>query len=120
MRRTGPTNIVLRKTIDELRRASARGKAPVWRYVAEILSRSSRSRVVVNLSKISRYSSDGEVVVVPGKVLGGGFLDKRVTIAAFQFSKEAISKIERSGSRHIHILELLRENPEGRGVKVIV
>ncbi len=119
MGRTGPTSYVTRITIDELIKASARNKAPVWRYVAETLSKSSRSRVAVNLSKIERHAREGEVVVIPGKVLGGGILKKRVTIAAAQFSKTAIEKIERSGSRHMHILDLLRENPEGRGVRVL-
>ncbi len=119
MRRTGPTNYILRITIDELIKASSRNKAPVWRYVAEILSKSSRSRVAVNLSKIERYAGEGEIVVIPGKVLGGGILRKRVTIAAAHFSRTAIEKIEKSGSRHIHILDLLKENPEGKGVRVL-
>lgn len=120
MRRTGSTNYILRITIDELIKASSRNGAPVWRYVAETLSKSSRSRVAVNLSKIERYAEQGDIVVIPGKVLGGGILRKKLTIAAAHFSKTAIDKIERSGSRHIHILDLLKENPEGRGVKVIV
>jgi large subunit ribosomal protein L18e len=120
MRRTGPTNYMLRVTIDELRKAASRNKAPIWKYVAEILSKSSRSRVAVNLSKISRYASEGEVIVVPGKVLGAGMLNKKVTIAAAHFSKAAIEKIERSGSRHIHILDLIKENPRGSGVRVII
>jgi len=118
--RTGPTNYILRITIDELRKASSSNRAPVWRYVAEVLSRSSRARVAVNLSKISRHASEGDVVVVPGKVLGGGILGKRVTIAAAHFSKAAIVKIERSGSRHIHILDLIKENPKGKGVRIII
>ncbi|MEM1610215.1 MAG: 50S ribosomal protein L18e [Sulfolobales archaeon] len=120
MGRTGSTNYVLRITIDELRKASSRNRAPIWRYVAEILSKSSRSRVAVNLSKISRYASEGEVIVVPGKVLGAGILNKRVTIAAAHFSKTAIEKIERAGSRHMHILDLIKENPKGSGVRVII
>ena len=119
MRRTGPTNYILRITIDELLKASARNKAPVWRYVAEMLSKSSRSRVVVNLSKIERYAEEGDIVVIPGKVLGGGILRKRVTIAAAQFSKTALEKIRSSGSRHMHLLDLLKENPEGKGVRIL-
>jgi large subunit ribosomal protein L18e len=119
VRRTGPTNYVLRVTIDELRRAASRNRAPIWRYVAEILSKSSRSRVAVNLSKISRYASEGDVVVIPGKVLGGGMLSKRVTIAAAHFSRAAIEKIEKSGCRHMYILDLIKENPRGSNVKVI-
>lgn len=119
MRRTGPVSYVVRITVDELRKASSRNGAPIWGAVAEILERSSRRRVSVNLSKISRLASDGEVVLVPGKVLGGGVMGKRVTIAALSFSRTALAKIEGSGGRHIHILDLLKENPRGSGVKIV-
>ncbi|HIE56236.1 MAG TPA: 50S ribosomal protein L18e, partial [Chromatiaceae bacterium] len=82
MRKTGPTNIVLRKTIRLLRKYAKEYKAPIWRYVAEILSKPSRKRVIVNLSKINRYTNNNEVVVVPGKVLGAGTLKHSVTVAA--------------------------------------
>ncbi|MCC6030354.1 MAG: 50S ribosomal protein L18e [Desulfurococcales archaeon] len=118
MRRTGPTNIVLRKIIRELRVYANRYKAPIWDAVADYLMRSSRKRVVVNLSKISRYARDGDVIVVPGKVLGGGDLKKKVVIAAFSFSKTALEKIRISGSKPMTIKDLLKENPEGRGVRI--
>lgn len=87
--------------------------------MAELLSRSSRRRVAVNLSKISRYAGDGEIVVVPGKVLGSGTLTKKVTIAALSFSLTALEKIKSSGGRALTIRDLLKENPSGRGVRII-
>jgi large subunit ribosomal protein L18e len=120
MRRTGPTNILMRTLIVQLRKASRTYKAPVWRAVAELLERPRRRRVEVNLSKINRYAREGEMVVVPGKVLGAGTLEKRVTIAAFAFSRQALEKIKLSGSRAITISEALRENPRGRGVRIII
>lgn len=119
MRRTGPTNYIWRKTIRLLRRASKSSGAGVWGYVAELLERPSRRRVVVNISRINRHSRDGDVVVVPGKVLGSGSMDHRVTVAAMAFSRQAVEKVKSVGGRVIHIIELLNENPKGSRVKVI-
>ncbi len=116
MRRTRKfTNIVLRKTIDELMKT----KSPAWKRVAELLMRPSRKRVVVNVSKINRYAQDGDVVVVPGKVLGAGELEKKITVAALSFSYTALEKITQSGSKALHIYELVKENREGKGIKII-
>ncbi|ADM27043.1 LSU ribosomal protein L18AE [Ignisphaera aggregans DSM 17230] len=120
MRRTGPTNYVWRKTIRVLIKASKDNNAPIWRYVAELLSRPSRRRVVVNLSKINRYSKEGDIIVVPGKVLGCGELNHRVTIGAMAFSMQAVEKIKKAGGRIMHILELVKENPKGSRVKIII
>jgi len=115
-RRVRFTNIVLRKTLDELKKT----KSPFWKRVYELLSRPTRKRVVVNLSKINRYAKEGEIVVVPGKVLGSGDLEKKVMIAAFAFSYSALEKIQQSGSEALHISELVKRNPEGKGLKIII
>ncbi len=119
MKRTGPTNIVLRKLIDELSKAAKSDNAPVWASVAEILARPARRRAEVNLSKINRYANEGEVVIVPGKVLGGGFLEKKVTIAAVTFSETALEKIKASGSRALTIKDLLKENKKVSNIRII-
>ena len=120
MKRTGPTNIILRMTIRRLRSAARRNGARIWRVVAEWLERPRRQRVVVNLSKINRYTEPGDVVVVPGKVLGAGRLDHPVTVAAAAFSESALAKIKAAGGKAIHILQLIEENPRGSRVKIIV
>jgi len=120
VKRTGPTNFELRRLAHELRKASRLYNAPAWRYVAELLLRPTRRRVVVNLSKINRYARDGEVVVVPGKVLGAGILEKPVTVAAYAFSREALRKIKAAGGRALTIKQLLEENKTARGVRILV
>ena len=119
MKRTGSTNIHLRKMISELRKAANKNNAEIWRRVAELLDKSTRQRVRVNLSKINRYTKEGEVVVVPGKVLGSGTLDHSVTVAAWDFSKNAYDKISKVG-KVITIKKLIEENPKGSGVRIIV
>ncbi len=119
MRRTGPTNIVLRKTIDALKKAAHRNKAPIWRRIAEELERPRRQRRAVNVSRINRYTESGDIVVVPGKVLGAGTLDHPVTVAAIGFTRKAVEKIRAAGGKPIHILALIEENPRGSNVKII-
>ncbi len=120
VRRTGPTNIVLRKLIRELRKYANKYKAPIWDYVAELLERPRRKRIAVNISKINRYANDGETVLVPGKVLGAGILKKKVTVAAIAFSESAMRKIVEVGGRVMFIGDLLKENPRGSGVRIII
>lgn len=119
-KRTGPTNIIVRRTIRMLRKYARQHNAPIWRYVAELLERPRRLRIEVNVSKINRYTEANETVVVPGKVLGAGRIDHPVTVAAIAFSKSAVEKIRAAGGRVIHILQLLEENPRGSKVKIII
>tara|TARA_B000000565_G_scaffold200869_1_gene154500 strand:+ start:959 stop:1132 length:174 start_codon:yes stop_codon:yes gene_type:complete len=57
---------------------------------------------------------------VPGKVLGSGSINGGQTVAAFSFSDAARSKIEASGGRTLSIRELMDENPNGKGVRILV
>lgn len=119
MRKTGPTNITLRKLIDYLKKKSIENNAKIWRAVAEELEKPRRRRRVVNVSRINRYTKDGDVVVVPGKVLGAGDLDHKVIVAAIGFSKSALEKIKNAGGEAISIFELVERNPTGSYVKII-
>lgn len=119
MKRTGSTNYILRRTIRQLKSYAAKYNANIWRYIAELLELPTRRKIVVNLSKINRYTKDGDIVIVPGKVLGAGVIEHRVVVVAPAFSQQAINKIKVAGGRAIHILEFLRENPRGNNVKVI-
>ena len=118
-KRTGPTNPYLRQLIDELKEKSLELKAPIWREIAEKLSKSTRQRIEVNLSDIDRNITDGETVIVPGVVLASGNLTKKVNIVAWRFSKTAEQKIKNSNGKIMKIEDLLKENPKGSNVKII-
>ncbi|MBI4438611.1 50S ribosomal protein L18e [Candidatus Woesearchaeota archaeon] len=117
--RTGPTNDQLRELVSELKRVCYSSNSAFWRRIASDLERPSRNRRSVNLSRINRYTEEGETIIVPGKVLSSGMLDKKITIAAWQFSRQAVEKIGRCNSRAISIHELLKSNPEGKDVRII-
>ena len=113
---TGPTNPVLRRLVRQLREQGKKQKAQIWLDLAERLARSRRSRAEVNLSSLSRYTSDGGIVVVPGKVLAAGKLDHKLSVAAFKFSRIARKKVVETGGNAFTISQLLEQNPSGKGV----
>lgn len=114
-----PTNPILRKLIRNLREKSKENEAQIWEDLADKLSKSNRSRAEVNLSQINRNTSDGEVIVVPGKVLGSGIMDHSVTIAAFDFSNRAESRILNADGEILSIEDLLEKKPEGSNVRIM-
>src|SRR3990167_3437297 len=105
-KRTGPTNHLLLKLVEELKKRSNEQDANIWRRVADDLEKPTRQRRVVNLSSLSRYTKENEIVVVPGKILGAGTIEHKLTISAFQFSNGAKEKLEKAGSKIVTLLEL--------------
>ena len=94
-------------------------KSDKWLAVAEVLSYPRRKRVEMNLSELNEKSKSGEIILVPGKVLSQGELEKKIKIAALNFSEKAKEKIIKAGATHLSILELIKENPKAEGVKVL-
>lgn len=115
-----PENKLLIKTLNLLRKSASKNNAPVWRRVRELLGKSKRNRVAVNISKLNRYTDEGDVVVVPGKVLGAGLLDHKITVGAFSYSESALKKLREVGCKIYTIEGLIRKYPDGSGVKIIV
>jgi len=120
MKRTGPTNPYLRELIKKLREKYVETKAAIWRDVAEKLERPRRKRVEINLRQIDRHAKENDVILVPGVVLGDGKLTKPLTIVAWRFSKSAAKKIEEAGGKVMEIEELMKINPNGSNVRIMV
>jgi large subunit ribosomal protein L18e len=112
-------NPELKKVIQTLNAASRKGGEAIWGALAGELDKAKRSRVIVNLSKISRHTEAGDVVAVPGKVLSAGSLAHPVTVAAYSFSEGAREKIVGAGSRAISLLDLLEEGVEPSRIKIL-
>ncbi|ERG95146.1 50S ribosomal protein L18e [Haloquadratum walsbyi] len=112
------TNPRLDSLIAELKAKSRASNATVWQDIADRLEKPRRTHAEVNLGRIERYAREDETVVVPGKVLGSGVLQKNVTVAAVDFSSTAQTKIEQVGDAE-YLREYVKENPEGSNVRVI-
>lgn len=119
MKRTGPSNPVLKELIQSLRKESTSSKAALWDRVADDLEKPSRHRRVVNVSCISRFTKPNETVVVPGKVLGSGAVAHSVVVAALSFSQGARERIEQAKGKAITIEQLLKQKPKARDLRLL-
>ncbi|MCW4034092.1 MAG: 50S ribosomal protein L18e [Candidatus Bathyarchaeota archaeon] len=119
MKKVNATNPELIALIRDLKIQSRENKTELWRSLADSLSSSKRSRVAVNVSKLNRYTKEGEIVAVPGKVLGAGIANHPITVAAFTFSDSAASKIKNAKGTCLSIRDLMKKNPEGKNVKLM-
>jgi len=119
MKRTGPTNLRIKELVSELNKLAIEQKADIWKRIAKDLSKPTRIRRNVNLSRINRYAKQGEDVVVPGKVLASGELAKKLKITALSFSESAIAKIKESGSEAVLLKDYIKQNPKGSKTRII-
>ena len=90
-----------------------------WFKVSEILSGPSRKRINMNIEDIDKKTKEGEVVVIPGKVLSQGEIDKKIRIIATGFSERAREKLLKSKCEVLNILEEIKKNPGAKGVKIL-
>lgn len=119
MKPTGPTNPTTLKIMSALRKHAKKESAEIWKDVAMRIGKSTRLRPVVNTEKIEKYCKDGDVVVVPGKLLGQGIISKKVTVSSLYASNDAKKKIEGAGGKYIGILDAVKKYPKGSKVKIM-
>ena len=73
----------------------------------------------MNLNEIDKEVKEGEIVVIPGKVLSQGEINKKIKIAAIGFSEKAKEKLLKSKSEVILIVDEIKKNPKCKGVKIL-
>lgn len=112
-------NSDLIQTIKDLKAASKKTGQPVWAALAEDMDKPKRIRVAVNLSDVNRHVEEGMIAAVPGKVLASGKLDHAVTVAAYDFSDEAVEKIKAAGGEVKKLTELAASGVEPGKVKIL-
>ena len=102
--------------VETIRAAKKKEK---WIKIAGILSGSRRKMPILNLTYINKNSKEGDIIVVPGKVLSQGEINKKIKVVAFGFSEKAREKLMKSKSDPTIILEEIKKNPDAKGVKVL-
>lgn len=107
------TNSILVETI------IAAKKKKEWNPVADILSSPRRKRINLNLEDIEKKTKDGEHVVIPGKVLSQGELNKKIKITAMNFSEKAREKLLKSKIEVSNMLDEIKKNPSAKGIKIL-
>ncbi|MBL7059088.1 50S ribosomal protein L18e [Candidatus Pacearchaeota archaeon] len=90
-----------------------------WLEIAAILSGSRRNKIAFNLNEINKKAKDGETIVVPGKILSLGKIDKKIKLVAIDFSEKAKDNLAKDKIETLIILEEIKKNPSAKGVKII-
>ncbi|MFW6233743.1 MAG: uL15 family ribosomal protein, partial [Nanoarchaeota archaeon] len=62
---------------------------------------------------------EGESVIVPGKVLSKGDINKKIKIIALNFSEKAKQKISNNKGEINYIIEEIKKNPNANGLRLL-
>jgi large subunit ribosomal protein L18e len=111
-------NEQLMELLQLLKKTAIENDVAIWKRVASDLEAPTRRRRVINVYKLDKFTKDNEIVVVPGKVLGTGELNKKITVAAYTFSEQALQKINAKG-KALSIKELVEKNPKGSKIRIM-
>jgi large subunit ribosomal protein L18e len=112
-------NTAIDNTIWTLRRAFKNNKAQIWKALEYELSSRRSNRREVNVGRLSDITKDGDVVIIPGKLLGSGVIDHKLTICTFSISEGAAKKTLEAGGKIITLDRLIEKYPDGKGVRII-
>jgi len=115
----GKTSGVVVTTIEELRLVSRVKDAPVWRAVADRLEAPDRNWAEVSLDKASANLKEGEIGIVPGRVLGNGSARRGLQLAAFGFTKSAREKLVAAGGKAMTLTEAADSTPKGSKIRIL-
>lgn len=109
-----------RKTSENLvKTIVAAKKNKAWLRVAEVFSGPRKNRINLNLDEINKKAEEGEAVVILGKVLSQGEIDKKIKIVALDFSEKAREKLKKGGCEVLSIVEEIKKNPGAAKVNFI-
>ena len=114
MKHTGPQNPNTKALIRVLN-----SNAPIWKKVADEISSPKRAHSVINVDQLDRLVKENEIICFPGKILGMGLINKKITIAALNFSSSAKAKIEAAGGTTLDIPKMLDKHPKGSGIRIV-
>lgn len=90
-----------------------------WLEIAGIISGPRRKRINLNLDEINKDAKDGETIVIPGKVLSQGEINKKIKIVALGFSENAKEKLSKSKKEFSTIDDEIKKNPECKNIRII-
>ncbi|MBR9704428.1 50S ribosomal protein L18e [Candidatus Pacearchaeota archaeon] len=85
--------------------------------LAQKLGVSTSNRLIVNLTDLNEIKEDK--ILICGKVLGTGEINKKISIISLAYSKQAIDKLKKAGCEVKTLLEELEKNPKLTGYKII-
>jgi large subunit ribosomal protein L18e len=117
--KTKKANPQLKLLTETLKAYAKERQADVWKELARRLEAPSNNYAKVNLSRLNRHTNSGDVVVVPGKVLGAGSIDHPISVGALNFSENARLKLLAAAGTVMTIDEMIQGAKTVSNVKII-
>jgi large subunit ribosomal protein L18e len=90
-----------------------------WLEVAGLLSSPKANMTIINVDELNQKTKDGETILISGKVLSQGELNKKIKVIALNFSDKAKEKLLSSKCQVAYIQDEIKINPSGKGVKIL-
>jgi large subunit ribosomal protein L18e len=87
--------------------------------VAKLLTMPKRKWSSINLKEIEENAKENEKILVAGKILSSGNLNKKVKIVAWAISDKAKEKLKDSKSEFASISEEIKKNPELKDLRIL-
>ena len=106
-------------SVELVKTITAAKKNKSWVKIAEILSGPRKNRTNLNLEEIDKKVEGDDAVVIPGKVLSQGSINKKIKIVALNFSGKAKEKLLKAGCEISSMIEEIKKNPDGKGIKIL-
>jgi large subunit ribosomal protein L18e len=78
----------------ELVETIIQGKKKGFLEISNLLANTKKNKIELNLEEIDSMAKEGDIVLIPGKVLGNGNVSKKIEIIGFKFSKNAEEKLK--------------------------
>jgi len=94
-------------------------KNEAWTEVAGMLSGPKRNNICMNLEEINKKAKAGETLVIPGKVLSEGEIEKKIKVVAFAFSEKAKEKLLSAKCDVSYIIDEIKSNPSAKGIRIL-
>jgi len=94
-------------------------KTDKWKIIAHLLSGPRRKMANLNLSEIDKLTGQEKAIIIPGKILSQGDLNKKIKVVALDFSEKAKEKLLSSGCVISNIIEEIKSNPQMKEIKLI-
>ncbi|MGC8479517.1 MAG: uL15 family ribosomal protein [Candidatus Micrarchaeia archaeon] len=106
-----------KKWIESLERVKVSSKNPGLSEMAIFkASKPKRQRVKVTLMKLEKYANENDNIIVPGKILGTGKINKKFNISAIEYSKGALETLKSAGCKITDVESIMKNS----NVRIIV
>jgi large subunit ribosomal protein L18e len=106
-----------RKTNPELVQTILIAKKNNLLELAKSLSGPRRKQISINLDMLEKLKEDR--ILVAGKILGYGNINKKIMVIALSFSESAAKKLKKANCEFKTIKQEIEKNPKLTGFKII-